>query len=402
MKEQFYFQSVPVPGILLYAGYFAIMGLFFQGCSGESGSRMNSTNSPAALDTTFGENRLKVKYAEGFQIRYRDSYRVLEIVNAFQDMTDTLEYVLVPRGGSIPDGFEDSRVIETPIRSMIATSTTHLGVLKMLESKNVLEGMAGSGYVYDNEIRERIESKEILTFKQGTFNKEEALVLNPDLVMISGGQVSQFDGFQLLIESGINVFVNSEWLETTPLGKAEWVKAVALLLGKEKLAKQRFREVEKAYHELREKVKNMGDKPLVINNIPYKGAWFVAGGNSYTARLFADAGANYPWSGNHSTGGLQLDFEVVYETGLKADIWLNPGTASTKEDILAKDSRFRDFKSFQNGQIFNHNRRVRSQGGNDFWESGAVHPEVVLADLVKIFHPEVLPEHELYYYRKIQ
>jgi iron complex transport system substrate-binding protein len=190
-------------------------------------------------------------------------------------------------------------------------------------------------------------------------------------------------------------------METSPLGKAEWVKVMAALLNKEQLANQKFNAVSKKYNELEAAVDKAEEKPLVINNLPYKGAWFVPGGGSFTANFLRDAQADYPWFDNSSTGGLRKGFESVYKVGLHADVWLNPGAAKSKEEILAKDSRFKDFKSFQNGAIYNNNRRMSPAGGNDFWESGVVHPEIILADLIKIFHPNILPGHELYYYQQI-
>jgi len=285
---------------------------------------------------------------------------------------------------------------------MIATSTTHVGVAEMLNASDIIKGMVGAKYVYNSNIRQKLDQGEIASFPMGAFNKEEALNMQPDLLMISGGQASQFDNYKILIDAGINVLVNSEWLETTPLGKAEWVKVLGALLNREKLANQKFSAVAKRYKKLKSSVNDIQQKPLVITNMPYKGAWFVPGGGSYNATILRDAGADYPWSESKDTGGMRKDFEVVYRIGLKADVWINPGDAKTKEDLLAKDSRFKDFKPFKTGEIYNNNRRMSPSGGNDFWESGVVHPERILADLIKIFHPDVIPDHQFYYYRKVK
>ncbi|MDX1671808.1 MAG: ABC transporter substrate-binding protein [Balneolaceae bacterium] len=371
-----------------------------------------------ALERDAGENRplleisdradaewpaeTEIEYAEGFRLHYADTYKILQILNPFQHTTDTLTYVLVDRGAEPPDGFADAEVIEIPVRSVIVTSTTHIALLKMLEAEHVIRGIAGAEYVYDPEIRKGIEEEKIAAFRGGEFNKEIALAIDPDLIMISGGQASQFDSYRVLIDSGIEVVVNSEWLENTPLGKAEWVKMMAALLDREEIADEKFGQVSARYRALLEKTDTVQQKPLVINNLPYKGAWFVSGGRSFTANFFRDAGGDYPWYGTESSGGLRLNFERVYEAGLRADVWINPGTAESKEDLLAVDTRFRDFRAFQTGRIYNNNRRVSPGGGNDFWESGTVHPERVLADLIRIFHPELLPDHTLYYYQKVE
>ncbi len=359
--------------------------------------KTDSRNQPAV---SF-EDSVVVKYARGFQITYHENYKLLEVLNPYQDKVDTLRYVLKPRSVRLDTVFRDAQVVDIPVRSMIATSTTHIALTEMLDANEIITGMVGAEYVYSSEIRNRLEEGKITAFSQGEFNKEQALAMQPDLVMVSAGQSSQFDDFRVLMESGINVLVNSEWLETTPLGKAEWVKMMAALLNKETLANRKFGDVAESYNNLKAKVKNVTDKPLVINNLPYKGAWFVSGGDSFTAQYLKDAGADYPWFDNTSTGGLRKDFEVVYEVGLRADVWLNPGAAATRQEILAKDPRFKDFESFQADRIYNSNKRMSETGGNDFWESGVVHPERLLADLIHIMHPDILPDRSLFYYQKL-
>ncbi len=369
-------------------------------CSGQSDPDSGGSV-PAAAHNTFADT-VGVKYAEGFRISYHGNFKLLEIFNPFQDITDTLRYVLKQRGTVLSETFDDAQIIEIPIRSMIATSTTHIALTGMLDANEIVTGMVGAEYAYSSEIRRRMEEGEITSFPHGEFNKEQALALDPDLVMVSAGQSSQFDDYRVLMESGIGVLINSEWLETTPLGKAEWVKMMAALINRERKANAAFSEVAQRYNELQAMAQSVEEKPLVINNLPYKGAWFVSGGNSFTAQYLKDAGAGYPWYDNPSTGGLRKDFEAVYEVGLRADVWINPGAATSLEEILEADTRFRDFKAFETGQIYNNNKRMSPSGGNDFWESGVVHPERMLADLIHIFHPDILPGHTLYYYQKLE
>ena len=327
---------------------------------------------------------------------------MLEILKPFQDKVDTLRYSLVPRKlvdkVEVPNTYE----IPIPVRSLVATSTTHIGLADMLDAKEIITGMVSAKYVYDAEIREGLEQGDIVGFSEGSINKEKVVAMGPDLLMISGGQSSQFDNYRVLRDSGIDVLVNAEWLETTPLGKAEWVKVLAALLNKEQQANKQFEVVAQRYNRLKQAVDTVSQKPMIINSMPFKGAWFVSGGDSFAAQFLRDAGADYPWLDSEGSGGLRKDFEVVYEQGLKADIWLNPGGAETKDDILAKDSRFKEFKTFKTGEIYNNNKRKQPGGGNDYWESGVVHPEILLADLIKILHPEIVPDHQLYYYQKIE
>lgn len=381
--------------------YFLLFALSISCSRSKRSSESGSEASPTTADLRSTE-KVEVRYARGFNVSYHQGYKQLDILNPYQDQADTLHYLLVPRGEQPPQLPIDAQVIEIPVRSIIATSTTHLALTEALDANSIVKGVTQPDYVFSKEIRNRLRQGRIKGFKGGEFNKELALSLDPDLIMLSGGQASQFDNFRVLQNSGIDILANSEWMEQTPLGKAEWIKMMGVLLNKEALANHKFEEVANRYNELKQKVGKITEKPLVINNMPYKGAWFVSGGDSFTAQFFKDAGADYAWFDNSETGGLRLDFEAVYSVGLRADIWLNPGSAETREDILAEDSRLGDFKSFKTGRIYNNNRRMSPSGGNDYWESGVVHPEIVLADLIKILHPYVSLDHNLYYYQKVE
>jgi iron complex transport system substrate-binding protein len=379
---------------------FGSIALIFSACN--SSSKQENSSHLASENTVSFPHKVQAEYAEGFRISYQENYKLLTILKPFQDRVDTLRYALVPRALIEKVEVADARKIPIPIQSMVAISTTHIGLLGMLDAHKVLTGMVGADYVYSGEVNNQIDSGATTSLPQGELNKEKLLAMDPDLLMISGGQSSQFDNYRVLIDSGINVFVNAEWLETSPLGKAEWVKVMAALLNKEQLANQKFKAVADRYQKLKAATDTVSQKPLVINSVPYKGAWFVSGGDSFAAQFLKDAGGDYPWFDEEGTGGLRKSFEVVYEQGLKADIWINPGTAESKDDILTKDSRFKAFKSFKTGEIYNNNKRNRPTGGNDYWESGVVHPDILLADLIKILHPEIVPDHQLYYYQKVE
>ncbi|HYW35473.1 MAG TPA: ABC transporter substrate-binding protein [Balneolaceae bacterium] len=382
----------PVLGILLCLG-------FILQCNKNSKGTHNSFTGDSTKETS---QSVHIRYAQGFSVSQHKKYTLVRVFNPFENHSDTLRYMLIPRGQSRPAAYPNAQTIRTPIRSLIATSTTQIALTETLNADSVVKGMVGAKYAYSPDIRRRLKQGKIQSFKEGDFNREVALNMHPELVMISAGQVSQYDDYKLLTQSGIGVFVNADWLETTPLGKAEWLKVMGLLLGKEKMAQKKFKKVAKRYNNLKKKVKNVANKPLVINNMPYKGAWFVSGGQSYMAQYFRDAGADYPWFNNKSTGGLKLSFETVFKAGLKADVWLDPGKARTKADILAKDRRLKDFKAFKTDRIYNNNKRVSPTGGNDFWEQGVVRPDIVLSDLIKILHPNVLPNDSLYFYQKVK
>jgi iron complex transport system substrate-binding protein len=387
---------------LFLCSLFICLG-FLQSC-GKRSHKTSISSTPEHLQTASLSSQahpINVRYARGFSIEEHQHYTLLNVFNPFQNQTDTLRYLLIPRAQTRPDAYPKAQTIQVPVRSMIVTSATQLGSLEMLQSQNVIKGMVGAKYAYNSEIRKRITNGDIKSFK-GSLNKESALNMHPDLVIISSGKASQFKNFSVLVNAGIGIFVNGNWLETTPLGRAEWIKVMGLLVGKEKTARKKFNHIAKRYNRLKEKAETADNKPLVINNLPYKGAWFESGGQSYMAQYFRDARARYHWFDNKSTGGLRLSFETVYNVGLKADVWLNPGRTRTKADILAVDQRLKAFKAYKTDQIYNNNKRATTSGANDFWEKGVVRPDLVLSDLIKILHPGLLSNDSLYFYRKVK
>jgi iron complex transport system substrate-binding protein len=348
--------------------------------------------------------KAKVAYAKGFKITYHDHFKVVKIMSPFEKSTDTLTYVLVQRGTPRPIGYKDSQVIEIPVRSMVAMSSLHIGLVGFLGCEDILTGMGNLKYVSSAKVLDRIRSGKIVEVGKDQGLNEELLVsMHPDLIMATGSPVSKVSRYESLHQAGIPVMVNSEWVETTPLGRAEWVKLLAALTNKEGEVNRKFASVEQEYKRLVQLTRKVATRPSLITGMNSKDAWYVPNGDSYVNCFFRDAGASYHWSDTKATGSLPLSFETVYPVALQADFWLNVsiGNIRTKKDVLARDVRYADFKSFKANRIYSYNNRMNAQGANDYWESGAVNPHLVLADLIRIIHPELLPKHELVYYKSI-
>ncbi|WP_460948415.1 ABC transporter substrate-binding protein [Spirosoma daeguense] len=359
----------------------------------------------AEIPKPSASNQVTIQYAKGFTISYKGRYKIVSIINPFEKTVDTIRYVLVPRGTVAPKGFARSQVIETPIRSLVAMSSTHVALTGFLGVEDLLVGLGNLQYVSSPKVIQRIEAGKVREIGRNQSINEELLVsMHPDLVMTMGSPTSRMDRYTILNGAGIPVLINSDYIETTPLGRAEWVKLLAALLNKESLANQKFTQVEQEYKRLTNLAKQTPNKPTILSGMNSKDAWFVPDADSYMTRFFQDAGSNYPWATRRTTGSLPLNFEAVYPVALKADYWLNVGMMSvdTKQQVLAKDARYADFKAFKSGKIYTYNKRVNSRGSNDFWESATVNPQLVLADLIKILHPELLPKHELVYYTQLK
>ncbi len=383
---------------------FTLLGCIFGiGCT-TSSSVSEGREQPFSPQDLFPE-KSEIRHAKGFSISYFNHYKIVRILSPFEKSTDTASYILLQRGMPKPKGYPGSRVIEIPIRSLVAMSSLHIGLVGFLDAENVLTGLGNIKYVSSPKVIEKIKRGEIFEAgKDQTLDEEKLIIKHPDLVMATGSPVAKMNRFQSLNDAGVPVLINSEWIETTPLGRAEWVKLLAALLNQETLVNEKFARVEKEYKRLSQLAKKIKNKPSILTGMNSKSAWFIPNGNSYMAGFLHDAGGTFHWSNTKSTGSLPLDFEAVYPVALNADYWLNISITDlrTKKDMLARDKRYADFKSFKSGNIYNYNKRMNASGANDYWESGAVNPQQVLADLIKILHPELLPEHELVYYRKVE
>jgi iron complex transport system substrate-binding protein len=197
------------------------------------------------------------------------------------------------------------------------------------------------------------------------------------------------------------VVINGEYLERDPLGRAEWIKFTSLFFGKEKVADSVFNMIETEYNTTRDKVAAVEQKPSVLCGTVYGDAWFMPGGENYAAKLLKDAGSNYLWASDSTQGWLEISFEAVYDKAKNADLWI-VGSFDTFEQLKAADQRYALFKPFETKQIYNYNARIGAKGGNDFLELGYMRPDIILKDLVKIGHPELLPEHELYFHARLR
>ncbi|MDO6434094.1 ABC transporter substrate-binding protein [Flavitalea sp. BT771] len=343
-----------------------------------------------------------IRYAHGFTIDYHDHYKLVHVLDRKGEVTDTLEYLLVQKGHPAPAGHPKAQVIPIPVSSFIAMSSMHVGMADFLGIADRITGLGSLQYINSPVVRANIKAgKTIQVGLDGNLNNELLISLHPGLIIAMSNPEATTAKYKTLMDAGIPVILNAEWLESTPLGRAEWVKLMAALVNKEDLVNKKFDSVARSYDSLVRLASQVKEHPRVIIGMPYKGSWFVPAGDSYMAHFIRDAGGGYKWADTKGVGSLALNFEAVAPEALKADFWLNIGYLDRKQDITAKDTRFASFRSFSTGQLFNNNKRTNDIGSNDYWESGAVNPQVLLADMISILHPELLPGHTLVYYKQL-
>jgi iron complex transport system substrate-binding protein len=361
-----------------------------------------STARSAPSSAATNRNGVSVDYATGFEVVDHGTYRLLTVTRPWPGATRKFRYLLVRRGTPVPPGYAGVPVIRVPIRSIVELSSTYLAETADLGEISTIKGVESLSYVYSPEVRAGIDSGRIKTLGEGqTLNVERLIEMRPDVVMTSAfGGAS--DVYPKLEEAGLPVVINGDWAELSPLGRAEWIKFIALFYDEGAKAERIFARVASEYHHLAALAAGVKDRPTVFANAPWQGTWGMPGGRSYVAKLFHDAGADYLWSNNRSTGTLFLDFEAVFDRARNADFWINPGTWKNRSDALGVDPRFARFAAFKDDMMFNSIARTTPDGGNDYWESGPADPQRVLEDLIRIFHPGLLPNHKLYFYVRLK
>ena len=382
-------------GILFW---FVIL-MVLTGCS-DNASKASYSTEEASINFT----KTEIEYAIGFDVQYNDNWKELQIFRHYNDFVDTVRFALVQRGSQVPNGFAKSRIINIPIKRIGSLSTTHIGMFEALEAFDELKGVETKQYINNKNVIQKVEDGEILELSPaGVLNIETTLASGIDVVWGVGYPNSINKSYQALENAGVPVLLNADWQELTLLGRAEWIKMLAVLLNKEKEVNEVFNSIESEYDSIfnlvAEKVKQ---GPKTITGMANGDVWHVVGGKSFAYSVLETAKIDYPWKDDNSTGSLKLDFETVYEQGLSADYWIVPGTAKTLNDILAADTRYADFKAFKEKNIYNIYGRYTPGGGNDYYESAVIAPHVVLKDIVKIFHPELLPDHDLVYYNRLK
>ena len=358
-------------------------------------------------DTDYFPEKATVKQASGLKIEYFNNYKVLTVLTPWRDAKEQFKYVLVQCGTPAPSGvseLEKAQVINIPIKTIVVMNTTNL---PMLDAQGLLDKLVGLDsflYASNAKVREMIAGKKLEELGEGSqVNIEKVIALKPDLVLTSGSGFPEYDAHPKLIEAKINTAVDGSYMENTPLGRAEWSKFVAAFFNTEAKAEAGFSDIGKQYAEIAAQAKAATSKPYALVNMPYKDTWSMPGGASFAAQLLSDAGASYPWSNDTTTGALPLKFEEVLDKGSKADVWLLNafGTFSNTKSVTNLDPRYAEFAALKNGNAWNNDLKVNENGGNDYYETGAARPDLVLADLVKIFHPELLVDRAFVFYRQV-
>lgn len=347
---------------------------------------------------------MDLKYAEGFFITKHDNFNVVEVTKPWPNSKKKYKYAIISKKNASKTSFmkdEYDGIIITPVEKIVVTSTTHLPALELLNVENTLVGFPGTDYVSSKKIRKQIDNGNIRELgKNEGLNTEVLLELNPDVVVgfgIDGGNRS----LETIKKSGIPVIFNGDWVESSPLAKAEWIKFFGVLFNKEKVADSIFNKIENDYLEAKTLAKNVSIKPTVLSGAMHNDIWYLPNGTSTEAQLLEDANVEYLWNDTKGSGSLKLNFESVFVKAKDADVWLNPSNYSSYESLKNANENHTLFDAFQKQNIYTFNNTTGATGGVLYYELGMTRPDLVLKDIIKICHPELLEHYEPYFFKPL-
>lgn len=338
--------------------------------------------------STHGE----VRYATCFKVIQHKDYKELQLLN---DGKIDKKFALISNNQT-PTLAADIIPLNVPLKSIVVLSSTHIGMLSKLKLEDRIVGVSNRNYIYNASVKKRIESNQVLEFDNfSTLNPERVLKTKSKVLFQTG-----FDGnTQVLQEKlaklGIQCIPNYDWSENHPLGKAEWIKVFGYLFGKEKEANAYFNKVEKEYLELVQVAKSKKEKPTVFSGMIFGDVWYMPAGQSFGAKFFKDAGADYCEKNLTGTGSASYTFEQVFTKNQTAQIWMNV-EVETKKQLLQANPKYSYFNAFQTGNMFSYAHQM-----NQFWENSAIEPHHVLSDMIQIFHAGKVKPAKMYFYRKL-
>ena len=343
-----------------------------------------------------------VKHSEGFSIVEYADFSILKVKNAYPESKEVYTYVLHKKNAQLPDSLDAFTKIQVPVQKIIVTSTTHIPSIEMLEMENTIVGFPSTHYISSEKTRVLIDNGTIREIGSNrSLNTELIFDLNPDIIV--GFSVDgDLKTYKNLEKNGQKIIFNADWTEKTPLGKAEWIKFFGALYGKNKEANMIFSKIERDYNDAALLVKNIKNQPTILAGSIYEDQWYLPQGDSWAALFLKEANGNYLWKETKGTGSLALSFETVLDTAKESDFWIGPGQFTSVEEILKTNSNYKYFKAVQNKNIYTSSSKKGKTGGVIFYELAPNRPDLVLKDLIKILHPEVLPDYELYFFEKLK
>jgi iron complex transport system substrate-binding protein len=344
----------------------------------------------------------EIQYAKGFSLKQFEDFSILTVNDNWSNSENEFVYILHKANVQIPDSLQNYTSIEIPVSKIVVTSTTHVPSLEALGVESTLKAFPTTDYISSEKTRALIDAGKVIDVGSNqSMNTELLLDLEPEVV-VGIGITDDTKTYSNLQKNGLKVLYNGDWAEQSPLGKAEWIKFFGALYDLDGKAKDIFETIEKEYLKTKKIATNSLNRPTVLSGAIYQEHWYLPQGKSWMAQLLEDAGSNYLWKNSQGIGSLSLSYEEVLNKAQNADFWIGPGQFTTFDEMIKSNGNYQYFKSFKNKNVFSYSSKKGKTGGLIYYELASNRPDLVLKDLVKIFHPDLVPNYQLYFLEKLQ
>lgn len=373
--------------------FIAILFLVFSsGCKKEAESAQKQAETSKNI----------VKYAQGLAIHNYEGYTIVKVSSPWPGAEESFTYVMHKKGIIIPDSLNGYTAVQVPLQSVVVTSTTHIPSLEMLGVEGSLVGFPTMNFISSEKTRKLIDAglvKEVGVNE--SLNTEVIIDLSPDAIV--GFSISSNNkSLNNLKQSGLKVLYNGDWTEQTPLGKAEWIKFFGVLYDRQDDADAIFEQIEKDYKAAVKIAKTAAKKPTVLSGAIYQDQWYMPQGGSWAALFVKDANADYLWKDSEGTGSISLTFEDVLDKGQDAEYWIGPSHFTSLKQMTDENPHYGQFAAYKNKKVYSFSSKKGATGGVIYYELAPNRPDLVLKDMIKILHPELLKEHELYFFEELK
>ncbi|WP_223270682.1 ABC transporter substrate-binding protein [Subsaximicrobium wynnwilliamsii] len=379
------------------------IAIAFLSCKSDKSS--NASENSKIPSATINDETLQLSYAKGFSVKTFENFSVLNVSNPWPNADESYKYALIPRenAAKITLNKEDfDGMLLTPIQSIVVTSTTHIPALELLGVEQSLVGFPGINYISSEKVRARIDQGHVRELgKNEGINTEVLLEVRPDVVIAFGVDGSN-KSMDVIAKAGIPVIYNGDWVEKSPLAKAEWIKFFGVLYNKQKKADSIFNQIVTGYEEAKKLATTVNHVPTILAGAMYKDVWYLPSGTSPEAQFLNDANLNYLWRDTEGKGSLELSFESVFQKAKNAELWLSPSYYTSLEAMLKANTHYDQFEAYKNKSVYSFASTVGATGGVTYYELGMARPDLVLKDMIKIGHPELLEDYELNFFRKMK
>lgn len=373
---------------------FALILLF--NCKEQPKNTTSKTSTHAKAET------VEISYAEGFSITNFEDFKIVKVNSPWPKAEKEFTYVLAEKNVTLPDTLQFDQKVTIPIKKIVVTSTTHIPSLESLGQENTLIGFPHLDYISSKKTRDLIQKGKVEEIGENEhINTEVLLNLNPDVVIgfaVEGGNKT----FETVNKSGIPVVYNGDWTETDPLGKAEWIKFFGAFYNQEQKAEEIFNEIEEEYLSAKKLAQQAKNQPSILAGSMYKDVWYLPYGNSWQAQFIKDAKANYLYAETNGNGSISAAFESVLDKAQNADFWIAPGSFTSYEQMQNASEHYQEFNAFQQQKIYSFAGVKGETGGVLYYELAPQRPDLVLKDLIKIFHPELLTNYETTFFKALE